>query len=71
MEIHPLILAALYGLAGFGWWAACDSDPNEGIAAVIYAVFWPITAIIALVWCLAVAGLRAWQRAVARRGGRS
>ncbi|MFT6461007.1 MAG: hypothetical protein ACJA0Y_000501 [Maricaulis maris] len=68
MEIHPVILAALYGLAGFGWWAACSENEREWVAPLVYAVFWPLTAFVALAWCLLMAGARTFERLTARGG---
>ena len=42
MEIHPLVLTALYGLAAFGWWAACSENEGDGVAPFFYALFWPL-----------------------------
>lgn len=68
MEIHPLVLIALYGLAAFGWWAACSENEGDGIAPIVYGLFWPLTATVALLWCLAVAGVRTFQRLTSNRG---
>jgi len=69
MDISYLVACAvLYGLAGFGWFAACCDRESDHVPALVYGTFWPITAVIAVAWCLAMAGLRTWERLMAGQG---